>query len=214
MMYVHKTLAHKQTTPRHDCFYWDFKKKGYEIQYQYIPHCKVWRQVRGDVTWRGHYDTFSFWEFHHCAFECSPPHNLTNFSCISWFLSPYMSEGLKTLNPYFEWTSPDWEQSQFKLFTVPSEVLGPVSLRWQQGFSWNYFVNMIVLHFKHREIFITRDYKPQTVDSLEQPVIFSSETPLLHEHFSFSVFRCKKKKKYNQRLLKVFGCALCRHAIL
>lgn len=44
---------------------------------------------------------------------------------------------------------------------------GPVSQPWQQGFLWDYFVNIIVLHFKHRGIFITWDYKPETVDSFE-----------------------------------------------
>lgn len=33
--------------------------------------------------------------------------------------------------------------------------------------NWDYFVNIIGLHFKHRGIFITWDYKPQAVDSFE-----------------------------------------------
>lgn len=58
-------------------------------------------------------------------------------------------------------------ESQFKLFTIHSDMPGPVSLLWQQGFNWDYFVNVIGLHFKHRGVFITWDYKPRPVDSFE-----------------------------------------------
>ena len=40
-----------------------------------------------------------------------------------------------------------------------SEVTGPLSLLWQRGFSWDYFVTIIVLHFERNGIFITWDYE-------------------------------------------------------